>query len=322
MAFNCDSCTLHSNALPNNRSPSTYLQSASIHFTDDLNVETQTQMSNPSAITSTSQSISNNVNGYARCVHGCKEEMYRLMRNEPNRIKFQPINYSGESSVAKLINENFSVIVVDGSANHHLMICKCNRLMARHQKFEKNTKRHLGSEVHSKGCRTSSLDADVNARIDLPHEKIVKIKSRHLPQSRNPSMLSNSEPKEQVPPPAKLVPTSTNSIPLSQDFLIRKRKLEKLLWIEPPPFVFMPAISLPSSIGFTREVFNEFAIPGFQTDDLIVCTSCVSILNNYPNDIWNVDTHAGTYCHFENVRYNRGIQVNNFDFNILKRHFT
>ena len=73
MAFNCDSCTLHSNALPNNRSPSTYLQSGSIHFTDDLNVETQTQISNPSAITSTSQSISNNVNGYARCVHGCKE---------------------------------------------------------------------------------------------------------------------------------------------------------------------------------------------------------------------------------------------------------
>ncbi len=243
------------------------------------------------------------------------------MRNAPNRIKFQPIKYSGRESVAKQINENFSEILVDGVPSTHLLICKCKRLMARQYEFETNTKRHLRSAVHSKGCRTLRIEAEGDAQIDEPHMKILKVESGPMPQSPTPLVISKFEPKEQVPPPPKLVSTSTHSIHLSQDFLDRKYKLEALLWIEPRLFVFMPAQSIQVPLYKPTAIFRELAIPGFRTDDLIVCTSCVSILNNSPNDIWNVETHRATRLHFENVKSLRGIQVKNFDFNILKRHF-
>jgi len=318
MSHNCNSGDVMAIALTNPPSNSTSNESTHIPFMLKVNVDIgiPTQISN-----STSATIINSGTEYVRCVRGCKDMMYRVMKNEPNRVKFQPIKYLGRSSVEKFINENFSEILVDGVPNTHLAICKCKRLIARHFQFGSCVKRHLQTELHLNACPPPPQENKEDTRIDEPPMKILKLESGPRPRSPTPLVISDIESNEQVPTPVKLVPTSTHSIPLSQDFLSRKCKLEELLWIEPPPFVFMPAISLPASIHFTRDVFNEFAIPGYQTDDLFVCTSCVSILNNYPNDIWNVETHAGTYCHFENVEYKRGIQVKNFDFNILKREF-
>ncbi len=306
-------------ALTNTQSNLASDQSTLIPIMFDHNGDNGTtiQISNP-----VSNAIPNSMTYNERCLHRFKKHMYRFMGEEPHRIQFRPFKYSSRARSTKLINENFSEILVDGVPNTHLAICNCKCLIARHRQFGICVKRHLRTEFHSNACPPPYKETKEDTPIDELHIKILKLESWPRPRSPNHLVISNSEPKDQIAPALKLVPTSTQSTNISEDFLTRKRKLEALLWIEPPPFVFMPAISLPASIGFATGVFNEFAIPGYQTDDLIVCTSCVSILNNYPNDIWNVETHAGTYCHFENVEYNRGIQVNNFDFNILKRHFT
>ena len=239
------------------------------------------------------------------------------MRNEPHRIKFQPIKYSGRSSAAKQINENFSEILLDGVLHSHLMICKCHRLMARHRKFENNTKRHLRSGVHSNGCPRSLHKTDVEPRIDEPLRKIVIAELGPSPPSAI-SMYSSNVP---FPPTLKMMSTSTQSIAHSQEFIDRKYKLEALLRIEPRLFLFLPALSLPAALLSPPGVFREFAIAGFETDDLILCTSCQAVLNNYANDMWNVDTHMGTKSHYENLWKARGFPVKNFDFNILKRYF-
>ncbi len=284
MALNCDSSNGKSNVLCNNPLPSTSLK-----------------ITIPST---TWHTIINNATEYERCVHGNKDRMYRVMKNEPHRIQFRPIKYSSRSRTGKAINENFSEILLDGVVNSHLTMCKCKRLIARHSQFLARMKRHLETEFHSNSCPPSLHKSKEDARLTDLHKEIGKADSG---SSTNPRVSPISSSNEPVPPPRKLEPSSPQSAHQTEDFLTRKRKLERLLWIEPPIFVFMPAISLPSSIRFAREVFSEFTIPGFQTDDLTVCTSCVSILNNYPNDIWNLETHAGTYCHFQNVRYGRGI---------------
>ncbi len=115
---------------------------------------------------------------------------------------------------------------------------------------------------------------------------------------------------------------STAELPhVTQEFLTRKYKLEALLNLDPRLFLFMPAYSIPASRVTSPFVFREIAIPGFHTEELIVCTSCVSILNNYPNNIWNVETHQASQTHYENVSEGRGIRVKNFDFNFLKSSY-
>ncbi len=116
-------------------------------------------------------------------------------------------------------------------------------------------------------------------------------------------------------------PTYPQSIPLSQEFSDRKYKLETLLRIEPRLFLFLPALSLPAALLFSPGVFREFAIAGFETEDLIMCTCCLDVLNIYAIDRWNVETHLATKSHYENLWKARGFPVKNFDFNLLKRDF-
>ncbi len=98
MSHNCASCDVKSIALPN--IPSNSLIPKSI----DLN---------------STSAIINNETDYARCVHGCKTRMYRLIENEPNRVQFLPIKYSGRSKFAKAIKEYFSKILVEGAPHRH-----------------------------------------------------------------------------------------------------------------------------------------------------------------------------------------------------------
>ena len=320
MSHNCDSCDAKSIALPNTPSTTNSTQSGLIPNSVDLkgDIGTATQILNPISNTISPQAILTPGTHYERCLHWCKARMYRLIENETNRVQFQPIKYSGKSKFAKLINENFSTILVDGAPDRHLSMCKCKRLLARHSQFLFTANIHLKSEFHSNAFQTSLHEPDGEARIDEPHTKILKLDSCPRPRSPIPPISSSNEA---IPPPAIMEPPSTQSSHVSQDFLDRKYKLEALLWIEPRLFVFMPAQSIQIPLYKPTAIFREFAIPGFQTDDLVVCTSCVSILNNYPNDLWNVETHRATHLHFENVKSFRGIQVKNFDFNILRRDF-
>ena len=318
MSHNCDSCDAKSIALPNTPSNTNSTPSSIIPISIDLKFElgATTQISNHVSNISGPQSSITPGTQYERCVHGCKDRLCRIMVNEPNRVQFLPITYSGRSKFAKKIHENFSNILMDGVVNDHLVRCMCKSLIARNKPYERNMKRHLKNQLHSNAVARSGVQSVVVVPIDVPNEKILKMESSPRPLSPNTPISSSNEA---IPPPAIMEPPSTQSSHVSQDFLDRKYKLEALLWIEPRLFVFMPAQSIQIPLYKPTAIFREFAIPGFQTDDLVVCTSCVSILNNYPNDLWNVETHRATHLHFENVKSFRGIQVKNFDFNILKR---
>ncbi len=207
---------------------------------------------------------------------------------------------------------------MDGVVNDHLVRCMCKCLIARNNPYERNMKRHLKNQLHSNAVARSGVQTVVVVPIDVPNEKILKMESSPRPLSPNPPISSSNEA---IPPPAIMEPPSTQSSHVSQDFLDRKHKLETLLQIAPRHFLFMPPLSIQVPLFYPLGVFREFAIAGFQTDDLIVCTSCVSILNSTPNDNWNVETHRATHTHFENVSEGRGIQVKNFDFDILKGDF-
>ena len=298
MALNCDSSKGKSNVLSKNPSSSTSLQ-----------------LTIPS---STWHTIINNANEYERCVHGNKDRMYRILKNEPHRIQFRPIKYSSRSRTGKAINENFSEIFVDGVVNSHLTMCKCKRLIARHSQFLARMKRHLETEFHSNSCPPSLHKFKEDARLTDHHKEIGKSDSR---PSTNPRVSPISSSNEPVPAPVKIEPTTPISIQDSQEFLDRKYKLEALLRIEPRLFLFLPALSIPGALHSPPGVFREFAIAGFETDDLIVCTCCHDVLNIYANDRWNVDTHMTTQSHYENVWKLRGFRVENFDGNILKGDF-
>ena len=176
MSDNCESSDGHSIALPNPTSNSATNISTLIPSTIELkvNIGAITQIANPISTTilnSASQAIINSGTYNERCLHPCKEHMYRDMREEPLRIEFRPLKYSGRSRAAKFINEKFSEILVDGSPNHHLMICKCNRLMARNQQFENNTKRHLRSRVILKAAERLKMKAQSKTELMNPIRK-------------------------------------------------------------------------------------------------------------------------------------------------------
>jgi len=301
MALNCGSSNGKSNVLCNNPANTT-----------------SPQISNPPSNPSTSTTISNKGTDYDRCVHGCKDLMNRVMRTEPHRIQYRGLKYSRRSKFAKAINENFSEILLDGVPNTHLAICKCKRLIARRRGFERNLTTHLETQFHSNACPPSLHETNVEARIDEHDEEIGKAESVPTP---TPPVIPISSSNEQVTARVKREPTSTQSIHLSQEFLDRKYKLEALLRIEPRLFLFLPALSIPAALHSPPGVFREFAIAGFETDDLILCTYCQAVLNIYANDMWNVDTHLATQSHYENLWKARGFPVKNFDFNILKSYF-
>ena len=207
---------------------------------------------------------------------------------------------------------------MDGVVNDHLVRCMCKCLIARNNPYERNMKRHLKNQLHSNAVARSGVQTVVVVPIDVPNEKILKMESSPRPRSPNPPSSSSNEA---IPPPAIMEPPSTQSSHVSQDFLDRKYKLEALLRIEPRLFLYLPALSIPAALFSPPGLFREFAIAGFETDDMILCTSCLAVLNTYTNDMWNVDTHMATQNHYENVWKARGFQVKNFDFNILKRDF-
>ncbi len=249
------------------------------------------------------------------CVHGCKERLIQILVNEPHRIQFRPFGYKRRSKFANEINENFSEILVDGVLNTHLAMCRCKRLIARYAPLERNLQIHLGSLIHSK---YTGVESYCEHSIENSNEEVGTGESFPRTQSPTPSLISYISDDDYFRGRSPMEPSTPESPNVTQEFLQRKYKLEALLKLEPRLFLFMPAYSIPTSRVTAPGVFRECAIPGFQTEDLIVCTSCSSILNNYPNNIWNVKTHQATHSHYENMSEGRGFRVKNFDFNFVK----
>jgi len=255
-----------------------------------------------------------------RGLHLCKERMSRIMLNEPNRIQIQPITYTPRSRMTRPIKDNLSDILVDGLVDSDLTICKCKHLIARYGQFTMRVKAHLKTQFHSKACPTSLLETHVNIRIDEPQKKILKVESGPMDLTPNPSLSPNIDHNEPVTTRINVESTALESVNIAQDFLYRKEKLEELLKSEPRLFIFQPLRSIPGYYSTTPSEFHQFVTRDYKTEDLIFCTSCVSILNNYPNDIWNFYTHRAAKSHKENVISGGGICVKNHEYYNGKRN--
>ena len=236
---------------------------------------------------------SKRVQGHESWIETCKKRLNRILVKQPHRIRLHPMKYLRWSRPADNINENFSEISIDGRRYRRLAMCKCRRLIDRSYR---NMVPHLQTSCHSNPEQSFILKGHVAPESYWHDEEFG-------PRSRTPLPLTiyNFETNIVSTPLTKMAPTFPQSANISDDFLTRKYKLEPLLKTDPGLFFFMHALS-PRVLRDKRSgYFREFVIPGFKTDDMILCLSCISILNNYANDIWNVETHRATVSHFETV---------------------
>ena len=164
MAHICESCVGTSIVQPNPPSNSTSTDPTLIPFT----IDTKVDLGAPTLISNASTNFTQEKIIQEHCVHGCKRQISRLIENEPHRIQFRPIKYSGQSRIRDDIYENFSEILVDGVPNTHLAMCKCKRLIVRGFEFIRRVYIHFGSVVHSTACPPTRQETKEVTRIDEP----------------------------------------------------------------------------------------------------------------------------------------------------------